>query len=398
MEGHQKRLSDSSQQPQFARMKCLSLLLNALLFLSARGFHAPGYLQLPRRSIWIDVERSCEALALVRGASRRGGKTDLVAATSSLRSTSGNDYGLFEIIRNKEQEITQFKSEHSNPQDPLRMLLGYMDEKPDITSNTKLVRALRRQRAVARADSASSDLQSLDVDPRMTNRALSIGVDLKRSSPTNRNLRCNFDDAGAVASSFVSDGADFVVVNADFSSYGGDIDDVKAVVSSLSEKDVPVIFKDFIIDPLQLALAKDLGCDAVIVMACVVGPELGELLDTATVMNLPCIVEVHTIDEVNVALEAGAQILLVNRFDRLGGNTFFKEQPNAIRELLPPGGFITTIATGAISEDEDCQQLLDNGYDAVLCGRGLMGNPNSRQFMQTVKYLDLSNNAAGWQV
>lgn len=219
----------------------------------------------------------------------------LRSTRSTLRSTRNNDYSLFETVRRKEAQLEQFRMQHKDPQDELQMLLGYFDAEPDFGSATKLASALRRP------------------------GRLSVGVDIKRRSPTS-SLRVDFNDAGGVADSFIDSGIDFVVANADYESYGGDTTDIEQAVASVhkSSPDTPVIFKDIIIDPLQLALAKQLKFDAALVMACVVGKDLTDLLDTGTLINLPIIVECHTPEEVALAVEGGAGTILLNRGENDG--------------------------------------------------------------------------------
>ena len=74
---------------------------------------------------------------------------------------------------------------------------------------------------------------------------LSVGIDLKRRSPTNPSFRCDFSDPGAVASAFLDSDADFVFANCDFSSYGGELNDIKQIVSATraSSPSSAVIFK-----------------------------------------------------------------------------------------------------------------------------------------------------------
>ena len=232
--------------------------------------------------------------------------------STRLLSTRNNDYSLFETVRRKEAQLEQFRMQHKDPQDELQMLLGYFDAEPDFGSATKLASALRCP------------------------GRLSVGVDIKRRSPTS-SLRVDFNDAGGVADSFIDSGIDFVVANADYESYGGDTTDIEQAVASVhkSSPDTPVIFKDIIIDPLQLALAKQLKFDAALVMACVVGKDLTDLLDTGTLINLPIIVECHTPEEVALAVEGGAGTILLNRGENDGSAAYLVYSFYLMASLAP---------------------------------------------------------------
>ncbi|GMI41847.1 hypothetical protein TrCOL_g3723 [Triparma columacea] len=277
------------------------------------------------------------------------------------------------MVQEKEQEMVQFRAAHKNPNDDLQMMLSYMDTKGDGSVAKKLTDSLRRGRP----------------------HGLSVGIDLKRRSPTNPSFRCDFSDPGAVASAFLDSDADFVFANCDFSSYGGELNDIKQIVSATraSSPSSAVIFKDIIIDPLQLALAKQLQCDAALVLACVVGSELPSLLDTATLINLPIVVECHTEEEVKIAVENGAGTILLNRVDRFSGNKLYPDQPFAIQDALPPGNFVTTLVTGKVTDTESAQKFLDAGFDGVVIGSALIGNPSADKFIKSVKDLEMGEDA-----
>ena len=345
-----------------------------------------------------------------------------------------------------------FRSQHQNPNDDLQLILSYMDIDGGLSKSQKLASCLRSGRP----------------------HGLSVGIDLKRRSPTEPSFRCDFSDPAAVASAFLDCHADFVFANCDFSSYGGELNDIKQVKSSEerwfersdSKSIIPpstqlttfrsphsslcssqivataqasfpssaVVFKDIIIDPLQLALAKQLNCDAALVLACVVGSELPGLLDIATLINLPVIVECHTEEEVKIAVENGGEtkrgakdgrsgataaasncvkrsshvlhsattnnlllgallitagVILLNRVDRFSGNAFYPDQPFAIRNALPPGNIITTLVTGRINDDASAQSFLDAGFDGVVMGSSLVGNANADKLIRSIKDLEM---------
>ena len=305
---------------------------------------------------------------------------------TSLHSTQSLSW--YDRVSLKEREIQQFIKDHAAPEDDLQMALGYYEITPNYSPFKKLARAFRRTPAAA--PGSGSDCY------------LSVGVDIKRTSPTSP-LNVNFDSAGSLATTFAAYGANFIVVNADYTSYNGDFDDVKSAVGALKGTNIPVIYKDVVIHPLQVANAKilgerapslavpclanpiTLGCDACHICASLVGPELEEILNTGTLMNFPILVEVHTIAEVTAAVEAGATFIVVNRRDRETLD-LFSDQALAVRDLLPPANVLTMLVTGAIQESE-CQELLAAGYDGVLLGAGIIGNPRPEAMIKGIKNL-----------
>ena len=78
-----------------------------------------------------------------------------------------------------------------------------------------------------------------------------------------------------------------------------------------------VVMKDIVVDEIQLGLAKDAGADGILLISSVLGPALPNFLDLATTIGLETIVECHTRNEVQAALDALAQNILVSNYDRV---------------------------------------------------------------------------------
>ena len=156
-------------------------------------------------------------------------------------------------------------------------------------------------------------------------------VDLKRASPTGQlGITAPIAPDMVISAALVDAvklGVDGALVCTDLASYGGSMRDLKdactmardgslrsvgnAAAASDGEPTIPVIAKDLIVDPLQIARAACEGARAVLLIAAAILPDLPLLLDTCTVLGLEAIVEVHTPDEMTVA-SGGASILLVN--------------------------------------------------------------------------------------
>ena len=120
-------------------------------------------------------------------------------------------------------------------------------------------------------------------------------------------------------------------------------------------------------------------------MACVVGSDLTDLLNTATMINLPVVVECHTEEEVAVAVENGAGTVLLNRVDRFGGNRFWSDQPLAVVGALPPGGVVTALVAGKVGTVDEARRFLDAGYDGVLVGEAFMGRADAQDLVEVRK-------------
>jgi indole-3-glycerol phosphate synthase len=201
--------------------------------------------------------------------------------------------------------------------DPLQLRLGYSSS----SSSYRLRTALRRNKAIE------------------SYHQISFIPDLKRRSPTaSPHMVADIGDMTSIATQLRDVGADALMVNADFPAYGGDIDElqrvVKAVAYSPEDLGPPVIMKDVIVHPIQLALAAEKGATAAVLIATVLGPRLEDLMDTATVMGYEVIVEVHSTAECSKALEYGANCLMVNQWDRVTGKLYPKLAEN-MRRMIP---------------------------------------------------------------
>ena len=134
---------------------------------------------------------------------------------------------------------------------------------------------------------------------------------------------------------------------------------------------LPLVAKDLYIDPLQIARAACLGADAVLLIAAVAAAELPELMDTCTLLGIEAVVEVHTRDEIELAAECGASILLLNERDRATGK-LVRGQATTLAPSLPPDA--TLLACGAIESAAYARALRSAGYDGVVLGRSLVGS------------------------
>ena len=147
------------------------------------------------------------------------------------------------------------------------------------------------------------------------------------------------------------------------------------------ERVLPIVAKDLIIDPLQISRAACEGAKAVLLIAAACLPDLPALLDTCTLLGVEAVVEVHTPDELTVASECGASLILVNERDRATGELVVG-QAAAMAPLLPPD--CQCLAGGGISRIDQVRTLRRAGYDGFVLGRALFGgDPNDADALMT---------------
>lgn len=139
---------------------------------------------------------------------------------------------------------------------------------------------------------------------------------------------------------------------------------------------LPVLMKDFIVDPRQIEAGRAFGADAVLLIVAMLDPaELRDLLACTRDLDMEALVEVHDLEEINTALAAGARILGVN----CRNLTTLEVDPDHHINLAPhlPAETVN-VAESGITSRRRLEELSVLGYDAALVGRALM-NPGTRE-------------------
>lgn len=198
----------------------------------------------------------------------------------------------------------------------------------------------------------------------------SVIAEIKRRSPSRGEIRPDFDPI-ACAQAYREGGAVALSVLTDAHYFGGHVDFLEAVREVVP---LPLLRKDFIVDPLQIDEARVRGADAVLlIVAAFPGPEgvaqLAALRDRAVQRSLDVLVEVHDEAELEVAFEVGADLVGVNNRDL---RTF--EVDLAVTERLAPRvtpGAVLVSESG-IFDAGDVARLRDCGARAFLVGESLM--------------------------
>jgi indole-3-glycerol phosphate synthase len=166
-----------------------------------------------------------------------------------------------------------------------------------------------------------------------------------------------YERGGAAALSILTDGPHF----------GGSLTDLR---NARASSDLPILRKDFTIDPYQLYEAAAAGADAVLlIVATLEQNELESLHREASELDLDCLVEVHDVRELEAALEIDADVIGINNRDL----SDFSVDPARTLELLPdvPAGK-TVVSESGISTRDQVDELARVGVDAVLVGEALM--------------------------
>ena len=141
---------------------------------------------------------------------------------------------------------------------------------------------------------------------------LAVIAEIKRRSPSKGDLAPGLD-AVEQARAYEAAGAEAISVLTEPDRFGGSLDDLRAVAAAV---DVPVLRKDFVIDPYQVWEAADAGAAAVLLIAAALpSGSLGALLDECHDCGLDALVEVHDADDLERAYAVGASMMGVNNRD-----------------------------------------------------------------------------------
>jgi indole-3-glycerol phosphate synthase len=190
-------------------------------------------------------------------------------------------------------------------------------------------------------------------------------AEVKRKSPSKGILRQDFDPA-EIASAYERSGAAAISVLTDEPFFGGSAADLIRVRSRVG---VPVLRKDFVVDPYQVAESRVMGADALLLIVAVLGDALRAYLELAGSLGIHALVEVHERDELEIALAAGAEIIGINHRDL---RTFEIDlTKSAILAPLIPDG-TSVVAESGIRTKEDIRRLMETGVHAFLVGETLM--------------------------
>jgi indole-3-glycerol phosphate synthase len=206
--------------------------------------------------------------------------------------------------------------------------------------------------------------QSLDLP------GIGVIAEFKRRSPSAGPLRENADVA-EIAAAYEQGGASAMSVLTEEHNFEGSLTDLRAARAAC---DLPLLRKDFIVDPYQLYEARAAGADAVLLIVAALGAqELASLHEVAASLGLDVLVEVHDSDELAVAASAGASLIGVNNRDLRDFSVDISRTSQLLSEM-PPGAIV--VSESGISQSEQLRELEAQGVAAVLVGETLMRAPD----------------------
>jgi indole-3-glycerol phosphate synthase len=227
-----------------------------------------------------------------------------------------------------------------------------------VAGKKKRIAAVRRRRV-----SLSRQLSEND--------GITLIAEVKRSSPSRGAIRQDLDIGKQVAA-YETGGASAISVVTEEAYFGGKSDDVRDV---RAVTELPILRKDFVVDPIQIYESALLGADAVLLIAAILDDErLAEFAECTASLGMEAVVEVHTEEELRRALRTSAPIIGINNRNLRDFSVDLSVAPRLIRKLraLEPDTKRCIVAESGIKSRDDVLLMKEAGADAVLVGEILV--------------------------
>jgi len=211
-----------------------------------------------------------------------------------------------------------------------------------------------------------------DAHLALTGEEIKVIAEVKRSSPSKGALSA-INDPAALAEQYQSAGASVISVLTEERRFKGSLADLDAVRGRV---EIPVLRKDFMVDEYQFFEARAHGADLVLlIVAALSKSQLKDFFDIATELQMASLIEVHTADELERALEISPRIVGVNSRNL----KTLEVDPKAFSDLIPriPSDLIR-VAESGISTRGDVEFAQNSGAKAILVGEALVtsGDPD----------------------
>lgn len=229
---------------------------------------------------------------------------------------------------------------------------------------------------------ASSSHEGKPFNEALVRPGLSVIAEHKRRSPSAGEIRAG-STVTEIVQAYERGGAAALSILTDPFHFGGSLDDLDEARSATG---LPILSKNFHIDPYQLYESAAHGADAVLIVVASVSPRrLRELYEEAHALDLDALVEVHNEEELEQALEIEADVIGINNRD-LATFEIDVETTFELMADIPTG--ITIVAESGIANLDQILRLDDAGVDAVLIGQALMSAPDVEEACRAFTRID----------
>lgn len=223
----------------------------------------------------------------------------------------------------------------------------------------------KQKKSVNELIASYSGKDTRDFKYALSKKGISIIGEIKKASPSKGIIRENFNPEN-IAELYEELGVDAISVLTEDKYFLGN-DKYLSLAKSVTSK--PVLRKDFIIDEYQIFESKAIGADAILLIVSTLNKDLSKYYSQAKQLGLNCLVEVHDMQELEIALNAGCDIIGINNRDLKTFNVDLKTT-EMLKHHIPEG--ILVVSESGIKDSNDIKYLKELGIDAVLIGETFM--------------------------
>lgn len=221
-----------------------------------------------------------------------------------------------------------------------------------------------------RAKAEAAPFPPRDMLAALRRDKVALIAEIKRASPSKGLLAHDFAPV-LLAATYAHNGAAAISVLTDDEFFMGSLDYLRAVRKAV---DLPLLRKDFVIDPFQVYEGRAAGADAILlIVAALSDLQLQDLHALTQECGMNALVEVHKEDEMERALRLGAKLIGINNRDL---KTFDVDLDTTARLAGMVGADAVLVAESGIRHAEDVQQMAASGAQAILVGESLVKAPD----------------------
>lgn len=231
----------------------------------------------------------------------------------------------------------------------------------------KQIEEEKREMPLKEFEDKIQDIVTRDFKAALNKPGINIISEIKKASPSKGIIKPDFDPV-AIAKVYEQISIDAISVLTEKKFFMGS-DEYIAQVKGVTSK--PVLRKDFIVDEYQIFQAKKIGADAILLIVAVLGKRLKDFYKLAKELGLNCLIEVHSREELEIALEAEGEIIGVNNRD-LRDFTVDLKTTEKFMKYMPKEDIV--VSESGIKTPEDILYLKSIGVNAVLIGETFMRN------------------------
>ena len=232
-------------------------------------------------------------------------------------------------------------------------------------------RQMRSESDVLREAKSRKDLRGFAraIEEKIAQGKPGVIAEIKKASPSRGIIRENFNPV-EIAASYAAHGAACLSVLTDVKFFQGSYDYLRQARAACT---LPVLRKDFMIDPYQIVHARALGADCILlIVAALSAQQLREFEAVATELGMDVLVEVHDRAELDIALELNTALIGINNRNLRS----FETSLQTTIDLLPaiPEGKRVITESGILTTD-DVKKMRDHGVQSFLVGEAFMRAP-----------------------